>query len=198
MVYVVGENIHTQSKSIDDKVNDYVNSGFLSQDGNDTIAVLYDKINGNKRGYADMGSTLADMYREAGIVKMEAGDNGSYGVNDRVDLLLQYISQGRLFIDSNCEYLISQLRGWSWDPKKTGKPVDKDNHGIDAMVFILLRLGYIHEFMDINYSKFLNRHARHDDIYSGNGNLGFMTRLGVGKRTSESIVRKKTLYDMYS
>lgn len=198
MVYIVGEYPHTQSRSIDEKVSDYFESGFLSQDGKDTIAVLYDKINGNKRGYADLGNTLADMYREAGVIKMEAGDNGSYGVNDRVDLLLQYVSQGRLFIDSKCEYLISQIRGWSWDPKKSGKPTDKDNHGIDAMVFILLRLGYIHEFQQINYSKFLDRHARHDDVYSGTGNLGFMNRLGVGKRTNESLVRNKTLYDLYT
>lgn len=197
-VYIIGEFPHTQSKSIDEKVNDYKSSGFFPMDDSEVVGVLYDIINGNKRGYADLGDTLADMYRVAGINKMEPGDNAKFGVNDRVDMLLNYVTQGRLFIDSECEYLISQLRGWSWDPKVTGKPVDKDNHGIDAMIFILLRLGYVTDFMNTDYMRFLDRFTTHNAKYGNfNGNLGFMSRLGLGGQEKLNA-GGKSLYNYYN
>lgn len=193
MVYIVGEIPHTQTTSIDDKVKDYTSTGFIPDNFDGVICILYDIINGNKRGYADLGDTLADMYRVAGLDKMEGADNARFGVNDRIDILLSYIAQGRLFIDSECEYLISQLRGWSWDPKVTGKPVDKDNHGIDAMIFILLRLGYVDQFKEINYLKFIDKYATHNSKY--NTNMGFMNRLGMREKQH---VSGKSLYNYYN
>lgn len=69
---------------------------------------------------------------------------GHVNVDDRVFRLDNYVKSGRLKIMNNCSNLIRELPEWKWQVSKSGeykqKPVDKNNHSIDALTWTLMKL----------------------------------------------------------
>ena len=59
-------------------------------------------------------------------------------------LVNSLLKQGRLAITRNCENLIREIKGYKWKRLKFGEeknfdesPIDKDNHAIDAMLYLV-------------------------------------------------------------
>jgi phage terminase large subunit-like protein len=57
--------------------------------------------------------------------------------NAGIGVLQHMFKQDKIKIFSTCPILIKQLRMYSWNPKKADEPVDKDDHGPDALRYAL-------------------------------------------------------------
>ncbi len=100
---------------------------------------LIDPKSGPKRDYNK--KTLADHFMEYGIYFKP----GAVSVDARVYRMNTYFEKGRLKIMDCCTYLIDELRDYKFPDKKVGaivsdKPVDKNNHSINAVEWICMEL----------------------------------------------------------
>ena len=85
--------------------------------------------------------TLNDMWAEYGVYFQP----GHVNVKDRIWRMNTYLEAGRLKIFDTCENLQRELRDYKYKPQKLGQPtkeepIDKNNHSIDALQWILMRL----------------------------------------------------------
>ena len=86
--------------------------------------------------------SLGDHFLDYGINFMP----GQVSVDARVFAVNTYLEAGRLKIFDCCTGLIEELRDYKFPAKKLGdtrgadKPVDKNNHGINPMEWIILEL----------------------------------------------------------
>lgn len=70
---------------------------------------------------------------------------GHVSVKDRVWRAMTYIQSGKVRFHDCCEELIGELKEYKWKPQKLGQvwkeePVDKNNHSVDCMEWILMML----------------------------------------------------------
>lgn len=101
---------------------------------------LIDPKSGPKRDYEK--KTLGDHFLEHGI----SFKPGHVSVDARVFRLNTYIESGMLKIFKGCAGLIQELRDYKFPARKLGdsrnydKPVDKNNHGINPLEWIVMEL----------------------------------------------------------
>lgn len=102
---------------------------------------LIDPKSGPKRDYQK--KSLIDHFLERGIYF----EPGTVSVETRVLQTSTYINSGRVKIMDNCTHLISELREYKYPEKSLdkvkaneNKPVDKNNHAINPLEWILTRL----------------------------------------------------------
>ena len=102
---------------------------------------IIDPKSGIKRDYNK--KTLIDHFIDYNIYFKP----GQVSVDARVYRVNTYLEQGRLKIFRSCTALVKELRDYKFRPKSldkpnanTDKPVDKDNHGINAMEWICMEL----------------------------------------------------------
>ncbi len=94
----------------------------------------------NKRDYDK--KDLISHYQDYGITFKP----GHVNVDARIIRLNDYIESGQLEIWDCCEYIISELREYKFktktldDKDNKNKPVDKDNHAINALEWICMEL----------------------------------------------------------
>lgn len=85
--------------------------------------------------------TLDQMWAQYGVYFKA----GHIPIKDRVWRASTYFGSDRIRIHDCCENLIRELKTYKWKPQKLGvvwkeEPVDKDNHSIDCMEWILMEL----------------------------------------------------------
>ncbi len=87
--------------------------------------------------------SLADQFLDYGI----SFKAGQISVDARIYRLNTYIESGKLKIFSNCTFLNNELSNYRWPERKIGdsnsrmnKPVDKDNHSINGLEWIVMEL----------------------------------------------------------
>jgi hypothetical protein len=102
---------------------------------------LIDPKSGAKRDYDK--NTLLDHYEEYGVYFKP----GQVSVEARVYRLNTYIESKRITIfEDTCPGLVRELRGYKFPERTLGnrkqvmKPVDKNNHGINALEWITMEL----------------------------------------------------------
>jgi hypothetical protein len=94
----------------------------------------------NKRDYDK--KDLISHYQDYGI----SFKPGHVNVDARIIRLNDYIESGQLEIWDCCDYIISELREYKFktktldDKDNKNKPVDKDNHAINALEWICMEL----------------------------------------------------------
>lgn len=102
---------------------------------------IIDPKSGPKRGY-DL-RTLSEQFLDYGI----SFQPGAVNVDARIYRLNTYFESGRLKIMDTCSHLIGELEKYRFpersltDIKKNiNKPIDKDNHSINALEWIVMEL----------------------------------------------------------
>ena len=104
-----------------------------------TQPVMDGKMHG-RRMFTDK-QTLDQMWAQYGVYFQP----GHIPVLDRLWRLNTYLEAGRLKIMDSCENLLREFKEYKWAPQKLGvssreKPVDRNNHSIDALQFALMCL----------------------------------------------------------
>ena len=101
---------------------------------------IIDPKSGPKRDYDK--KSLSDHFLDYGISFIP----GFVNVDARIFRLNTYFESGKLKIFRNCKGLITELENYKFKADEslnsgyTGKPVDKDNHGINALEWITMEL----------------------------------------------------------
>lgn len=101
---------------------------------------IIDPKSGPKRDYDK--KSLSDHFLDYGISFIP----GFVNVDARIFRLNTYIESGKLKIMRKCKRLIEEMDNYKFKPDEslmsgyTGKPVDKDNHGINALEWITMEL----------------------------------------------------------
>lgn len=101
---------------------------------------IIDPKSGPKRDYDK--KSLSDHFLDYGIAFMP----GFVNVDARVFRLNTYFESGKIKIMRKCKALITELDNYKFKADEslasgyTGKPVDKDNHGINALEWITMEL----------------------------------------------------------
>lgn len=101
---------------------------------------IIDPKSGPKRDYDK--KSLSDHFLDYGISFIP----GFINVDARIFRLNTYFESGKLKIFRNCRGLITELDNYKFKADEslnsgfTGKPVDKDNHGINALEWITMEL----------------------------------------------------------
>lgn len=132
---------HTDDKSVDDLAQVFYSGAADVPIGGFALPPIIDPKSGPKRDYNK--KTLIDLYAEHGILFTP----GQVSVDARVFRTNTYIESQKIRIMDCCEYLIKELREYKF-PEKTlnqkrrnaDKPVDKNNHSINCMEWILMEL----------------------------------------------------------
>lgn len=127
------KNIEQLSKLFFDTTKDIPVGGFL-------VPPIIDPKSASKRDYDK--KTLEDHFLEFGI----AFKPGHINVDARVFRLNTYMQAEKMEIFSTCVDVIKELEGYKFAADETqasgyqGKPVDKNNHGINCMEWICMEL----------------------------------------------------------
>lgn len=78
-----------------------------------------------------------DELRTHGISRIRGAKKG----NDSILNGIQFIQQFEIIVHSQCVHMIEELQNYTWQKDKNGiyinKPIDKYNHGIDALRYAL-------------------------------------------------------------
>ena len=124
-------NIETLARIYHTETKDIPSGGMVT-------APIIDPKSGPKRDYEK--KTLADHFLDYGI----AFKPGFVNVEARIFRLNTYFESGKIKIFNTCVDLIRELRNYKFKADEsqqtgfTGKPVDKDNHGINALEWITM------------------------------------------------------------
>lgn len=108
--------------------------------GNWICPPIIDPKSGPKRDYDK--ESLSDKFLEYGI----SFKPGYVNINTRIFALNTYFEAGRIKIMDNCQYLIGELKGYKFkersitDTSYDDKPVDKNNHAINPLEWIVMEL----------------------------------------------------------
>ena len=137
---VIYETYGEQNNSIDDLANVYRN---LTKDFPEDpfySPPRIDPVSGNRRDYDK--HSLKDLYQERGIYFAD----GTKAVEPRVFQLNTYFELYKIEIFETCTELIRELENYKFEDQTLGsmhnkdKPVDKDNHYINALEWIIMCL----------------------------------------------------------
>jgi Phage terminase large subunit len=132
-IRVNNKNVEELSRIFKDSIVDIPIGGLLG-------APLIDPKSALKRDYDK--KTLADHFRDNGIIFKP----GAINVDARVFRLNTYFISGKLKIFRSCTGLNRELVNYKFKSDETlvsgftGKPVDKNNHGINALEWIVMDL----------------------------------------------------------
>lgn len=138
ILYIYKE-IRTNNKSVEELAQLYFEGIKDIPSGGIWGQPIIDPKSGPKRDYNQ--KSLADHFLELGI----SFKPGHISVDARVFRLNTYIESGKLKIMDCCVGLIEELRDYKFPPKKLGmknidKPVDKNNHAINPLEWIVMEL----------------------------------------------------------
>lgn len=139
LVYIYKE-VRVNDKNIEELAKLYHKETADIPSGGLVTSPIIDPKSGPKRDYEKR--SLADHFLDYGI----AFKPGFINVDARIFRLNTYIESGRLRICSNCVDLIRELREYKFKADEsqhsgfTGKPEDKNNHGINALEWITMEL----------------------------------------------------------
>lgn len=126
-------NVETLSKLFYEFTEDIPVGGWV-------CAPIIDPRSGPKRDYDK--KSLADHFLDFGISFIP----GFINVDARIFRLNTYFESGKIEIQRKCKALIEELDNYKFKADEslksgfTGKPVDKDNHGINALEWITMEL----------------------------------------------------------
>ncbi len=126
-------NVETLSKLFYEFTEDIPVGGWV-------CAPIIDPRSGPKRDYDK--KSLADHFLDFGISFIP----GFINVDARIFRLNTYFESGKIEIQRKCKVLIQELDDYKFKADEslksgfTGKPVDKDNHGINALEWITMEL----------------------------------------------------------
>ena len=126
-------NVETLSKLFYEFTEDIPVGGWV-------CAPIIDPRSGPKRDYDK--KSLADHFLDFGISFIP----GFINVDARIFRLNTYFESGKIEIQRKCKALIQELDDYKFKADEslksgfTGKPVDKDNHGINALEWITMEL----------------------------------------------------------
>lgn len=126
-------NIDELSKLYFDTTSDIPSGGMLTQPIGDPKSI-------SKRDYNK--DSLGDLFMQKGIYFKP----GYVSVDARVYRLNTYLESGKLKIMDCCTKLIEELRNYKFPDRKldtivrADKPIDKNNHGINALEWIVMEL----------------------------------------------------------
>jgi hypothetical protein len=101
---------------------------------------IIDPMSGARRDYHK--KSLIDLYMEEGI----AFEQGYVNIEARIFRLATYFKAGRVKIMDCCQHLIEELREYKFQPRtlenkfKTDKPIDKNNHSINCLEWMCMKL----------------------------------------------------------
>lgn len=132
-IRVNNKNVEELARIFKDGIKDIPIGGLIA-------APLIDPKSALKRDYDK--KTLADHFRDQGIIFQP----GAINVDARVFRLNTYLESGKLKIFRSCSGLNRELVNYKFKSDEsllsgfTGKPVDKDNHGINALEWITMDL----------------------------------------------------------
>ena len=77
---------------------------------------------------------------------------------------IQYLQQFQIIINPECVYIVSEFRNYTWQKDKDGiyinKPIDKFNHGIDALRYAANDINVIQYATFMNINKLFKRQGR--------------------------------------
>jgi PBSX family phage terminase large subunit len=83
-------------------------------------------------------SSLKQEFRRQGVYNVYDANND---VLDGIQTLSQVIMNGTLKICSNCEVLIKEISGYTWDPRASingiDKPIKRGDHQLDGLRYII-------------------------------------------------------------
>ena len=104
-----------------------------------TQPIMDGKMHG-RRMFTDK-QTLDQMWAQYGVFFQP----GHIPVKDRLWRMNTYFETGRIKIMDNCENLLREFKDYKYKPMKLGtasseQPVDRNNHSIDALSWILMKL----------------------------------------------------------
>lgn len=139
LVYIYDE-IPTNNKNIAELAKMYFEGISDIPSGGMLCAPIIDPKSGPRRDYDK--KTLADHFLDYNI----AFKPGAVNKDARIYRTNTYIELGYLRIMRKCKYLINQLREYKFKTEKgneqdfTNKPVDKDDHAIVCLEWILMEL----------------------------------------------------------
>lgn len=138
-VYVY-KDVRTNEKNVEELARIYHQAAADIPVGGMITAPIIDPRSGPKRDYNK--KTLSQHFLDFGI----AFKPGYINVDARIFRLNTYIESGKLRIFNTCTDLIKELRDYKFKADEsmhsgfTGKPVDKNNHGINALEWIAMEL----------------------------------------------------------
>lgn len=138
-VYIYKE-VRVNDKSIEDLAKLYHKETEDIPSGGLVTSPIIDPKSGPKRDYEKR--SLADHFLDYGI----AFKPGFVNVDARIFRLNTYLESGKLKIFNTCVALIRELREYKFKADEsqhsgfTGKPEDKNNHGINALEWIAMEL----------------------------------------------------------
>lgn len=138
---------------------------------NDAIAAMI-----KKKGYAKerIRSDCAepksnDDLRRLGIQRIIPAEKGKDSINHGIDVLQQY----RLIVHPSCTNTIAELSSYVWGKDKDGsginKPVDRDNHLMDALRYAIQDIKFFRPEPDAGNK--WKRNAGGGYIYTGRGEI---------------------------
>jgi len=139
------------------------------QNGTDMAGLMiqprFDGRSYNRR-QADL-KTIGEMFEDEGLYFQPS----FYSMEARIIKTNSYINHEQIEIFSTCEFLIEEALNWKWQKDKrtgewTNKPVDKNDHGIQALNFITVELP--HNLSELNLSAYIKAGdlIKHDVTYS--------------------------------
>lgn len=132
-VRTVDRNVEQLAKIYFDSIRDIPSGGLVT-------SPIIDPKSGPKRDYEKR--SLSDHFLDYGI----AFKPGYVNVDARIFRLNTYFESGKMKIFSDCTTLIRELREYKFKADETvasgftGKPEDKNNHGINALEWIAMEL----------------------------------------------------------
>jgi len=135
-------NDHTDNKNVHELAEIYKEGTKDIPDGGLYTAPLIDPKSGFKRDFNK--NTLANLMLDEGIYFQP----GAINVDARVIRMNTYLEAGKLKIFRSCNYLIDELKEYKFkertldasSDKQANKPVDKNNHSINALEWICMAL----------------------------------------------------------
>lgn len=139
VVYIYKE-VRVNDRNIEELANLYHKETKDIPSGGLVTPPIIDPKSGPKRDYEK--KSLADHFLDYGIAFIP----GFVNVDARIFRLNTYIESGKLKIFSSCTSLIRELREYKFKADEsqhsgfTGKPEDKNNHGINALEWIVMEL----------------------------------------------------------
>ena len=139
LLYIYKE-IITDNKSIEDLAKLYHEGVADIPSGGMICAPIIDPKSGPKRDYDK--KTLSDHFLEYNI----AFQPGDVNVDARIFRLNTYFMSERIKIMDSCKYLISELSDYKYKADENAenglqdKPEDKNNHAINALEWIVMKL----------------------------------------------------------
>lgn len=132
--------VRTNNRSVKELAQLYFDNIKDIPSGGLAFAPIIDPKSAAKRDYDK--KSLGDHFLEYGI----AFEPGYINVDARIYRLNTYLESGNLFIMDNCVGLIKELKEYMFKPKtldmrsNNDKPVDKNNHAINPLEWIVMRL----------------------------------------------------------